>query len=379
MVACFKSLSNFLRQNNATTYVLKVSVCVCVLLLSFTLVSRRSKQYSPTDIKDQAQSFTLVSRRSKQYSPTHIKHQAQEYMDKRDIPHIPKEFVQENLDHNNEEQELSFGHIPWTGKPLDAWFNDFKHNGAMFGNDGGMRLAHQFAVYTVLKTLQPKYVIESGVWRGATTRLIRKLLPEVHIISIDPLCVNKKSRYQEVVCGKDFKDFKNMEERWRTMDKNNTLVIFDDHQSGFLRILQSVKFGFKYIMIEDNYPMGSGDNYSPKQVLSNVKTDEVPFLDNFGKVKKMISRKEHYANRDLFKRVVKTYVEFPPLNKKLTVDWLVKTFKGELEGGTRNVFTRITADGLGLKVPFNIEHLHYRFICYMELNKFIEDINEKLS
>jgi hypothetical protein len=49
-------------------------------------------------------------------------------------------------------------------------------------------------------------------------------------------------------------DFKNMEERWRTMDKNNTLVIFDDHQSGFLRILQSVKFGFKYIMIEDNYP-----------------------------------------------------------------------------------------------------------------------------
>jgi hypothetical protein len=33
----------------------------------------------------------------------------------------------------------------------------------------------------------------------------------------------------------------------------------------------------------------------------------------------------------------------------------VKTFKGELEGGTRNVFTRITADGLGLKVPFNIE------------------------
>lgn len=356
MAACFKSISNFLRQNNATAYVLKVSLCVCALLFSFSLVSRRSKQYSPTHIKDQVQ----------------------EYMAKRDIPHIPKEFVQDNLDHN-EEQELSFGHIPWTGKPLDAWFNDFKHNGAMFGNDGGMRLAHQFAVYTVLKTLQPKYVIESGVWRGATTSLMRKLLPEVHIISIDPTCVNKKSRYQEVVCGKDFKDFKNMEERWRTMDKNNTLVIFDDHQSGFLRILQSVKFGFKYIMIEDNYPMGSGDNYSPKQVLSNVKTDKVPFLDNFGKVKKMISRKEHYANRDLFKRVVKTYVEFPPLNKKLTVDWLVKTFKGELEGGTRNVFTRITADGLGLKVPFNIEHLHYRFICYMELNKFIEDINEKLS
>jgi hypothetical protein len=70
-------------------------------------------------------------------------------------------------------------------------------------------------------------------------------------------------------------------------------------------------------MIDDNPSMGVGDNYSPKQVLSSVKTDSVLYLDNFGRTKKIISQDKHYENQKLFKQLVKTYVEFPPLEGRV--------------------------------------------------------------
>lgn len=36
----------------------------------------------------------------------------------------------------------------------------------MKDNAGGMSSPHMFATWFMLKKLQPKYVIESGVWRG---------------------------------------------------------------------------------------------------------------------------------------------------------------------------------------------------------------------
>ena len=57
-----------------------------------------------------------------------------------------------------------FGPNIWSGIPLLEWFDTFEREMAIFGNKGGMRLPHQFAVYTTLRILKPKVVIESGVW-----------------------------------------------------------------------------------------------------------------------------------------------------------------------------------------------------------------------
>ena len=43
-------------------------------------------------------------------------------------------------------------------------------------NSSGMRIDHCFAVYCLLKKIKPKNVIESGIWRGQTTWLIKKTL-----------------------------------------------------------------------------------------------------------------------------------------------------------------------------------------------------------
>ena len=48
-----------------------------------------------------------------------------------------------------------------------------------------MRLEHCYALYSILKKINPSNVIESGVWKGQTTWLIRKSLKSAKIFSID--------------------------------------------------------------------------------------------------------------------------------------------------------------------------------------------------
>ena len=43
-----------------------------------------------------------------------------------------------------------------------------------------------FTLWFILNKYQPKVVIESGVWKGISTLLIRKTLPNCKIICLDP-------------------------------------------------------------------------------------------------------------------------------------------------------------------------------------------------
>ena len=88
----------------------------------------------------------------------------------------------------------------------------------------GMRFPHMFATYFILKKINPKFVIESGVYKGQSTWLIEAALPECKILCLDIdlkqiIYKSKKVTYSEL----DFKfqDFSNIPEE--------TLVFFDDH------------------------------------------------------------------------------------------------------------------------------------------------------
>lgn len=62
---------------------------------------------------------------------------------------IAKEF-HPNITNTDKLDVVSFGHNPWDGIPLADWFSVFRRDVAILSNDGGMRLPHQFAVYTVI-------------------------------------------------------------------------------------------------------------------------------------------------------------------------------------------------------------------------------------
>ena len=143
---------------------------------------------------------------------------------------------------------------------------------------GGMMLDHSFALWYVLRKIQPDTVIESGVFQGHSTWIIRNALPQANIVSIDknePTWRDPRAKY---FTGKHFVDFNDI--RWAKLGLNRTSILcfFDDHQSAVKRIMQGAFHGFRYFMFEDNFL--TGDNYSMKQLCR----PDVPkcLVDNFG-------------------------------------------------------------------------------------------------
>ena len=51
-------------------------------------------------------------------------------------------------------------------------------------NAGGMGLNHSFATWFILRQMQPRLVVESGVWRGHSTWLIEQAAPDAEIVAI---------------------------------------------------------------------------------------------------------------------------------------------------------------------------------------------------
>ena len=200
-------------------------------------------------------------------------------------------------------------------------------------NIHGMMFPHMFATHFILKKIKPKFVIESGVYKGQSTWLIENTLPKCEILSIDidlsqREYISKKANYSNL----DFKmhDFSGI--------PDETLVFFDDHVSHLERIQQAKFFNIKNIIFEDNYPSNEGDFYTIKHsyqnsgfnhrytILSKIKTTCL-FLTYMMKkifnknyyfpLNKITSRiRDHYLNPNDFKnieKIIDIYFEFPPI------------------------------------------------------------------
>jgi len=136
-------------------------------------------------------------------------------------------------------------------------------------NCGGMAPPDMFSFWFLLKKLNPKIVIESGVWNGFGTKLIRNTLgKDVKIICLDPLVPqvwmdeNKNTTYY---VGDKFIDFSQL-----SLDvdhKEEVLCFFDDHQNSAQRLIQSKEKGFKHLFFNDNYPVNCGSHFTIQHLL----------------------------------------------------------------------------------------------------------------
>jgi uncharacterized protein (TIGR01627 family) len=260
------------------------------------------------------------------------------------------------------------GISPWSPARLRTKFNDFEQHYAFKNNNGGMRLPHQYAIFSILNELKPTTIVESGVWKGVTTQLIRKVLPHADIISIDPVCGFKKLTQHTTFCGKNFQDLKDLGLVWKDLDMSSTLLILDDHQSGFDRLKLARHFGFIHVITEDNHPFGTDDNYSLKQLWMEPENDLVIVKNNFGKERKTISKAKHLENRKNVLEWLETYVEFPPLNRKKTIDWFREYDfpDNPYKSKPRSDVDAMMPAGLGIPC-FVADKLIYHFIAYCKL------------
>jgi hypothetical protein len=159
------------------------------------------------------------------------------------------------------------GDPPWTREELLARLEQFAtlYERRPFGNNqGGMSSVHMFLFWFVLQHLNPRVVIESGVWRGLGTWFIEQACPHADIWCIDPNL--EALRYRSTRAQYLSEDISRHD--WSACPKDSTVVFFDDHVNALDRMRLCVDLGFRHLIFEDNYPVGVGDCYSLKQALA---------------------------------------------------------------------------------------------------------------
>tara|TARA_R110000824_G_scaffold27124_4_gene92533 strand:+ start:7117 stop:7866 length:750 start_codon:yes stop_codon:yes gene_type:complete len=242
----------------------------------------------------------------------------------------------------------------WSRKELLNSLDEFKklyEDRPIKDNSGGMTSSHMLASWFIVKTMKPKYIIESGVWKGLGTWLFEKASPDTKIISIDPaphfrVYTSPNATYQT----EDFLDTD-----WSHLPKDDTLLFFDDHQNFLTRLKRAHELGFKHVIDEDNYPKQQGDCYSPKKILANERwvIDLAGSRTWYDKVDE---------DNEYFKNNVSVYQEMPPIFKGEVTRW------GDLwddDYPTPEPLLKLE-DSIKYSTFFG-EKFDYTWICYLEL------------
>jgi hypothetical protein len=163
---------------------------------------------------------------------------------------------------------------------------------------GAMSIESMLALYVTLKKVNPRLVIESGVGGGATTYIIRKVMPYVNIICLDPSLLpyytwRDSCEYTKYNIGSDFIDFKDM----KITDTDHLLVVFDDQQNQASRLFQCYNKGVTHVFFANNYPPGCGKFVSLEKFYRN----DIPNTQNImnestRQVRRMIKQYCIYPN-----------------------------------------------------------------------------------
>ncbi len=279
-------------------------------------------------------------------------------------------------------------------------------------NDGGIKIAHAFSLFFFLKSFKPTTIIESGVHKGGGTYIIRAACPEAKIICLEPNL--EKIEYRVSNCEYLREDFSLINFDQFNINKDKTVVFFDDHQDFSKRFYEIYHHKFKHIIFEDNFHENNnlGDCYSPKQAMSNSEYQYTVKKRNLHNIKsfclfvfdyltKFIRFKDEYkiehnlrysyfkSNFKFFpknnyiskavKKYIKLYYEFPQITfiksdskyKKQKLNYFYKDELKSFNLNTQNYFNKSIlfeyeeVKNLILDNNINLnEVLNYNFMCY---------------
>ncbi len=265
-------------------------------------------------------------------------------------------------------------------------FIDVYINSPIKDNTGGMSFNHSYFTYYVIKELKPKLVVESGVWKGHSTYIIESASPNSQIVSLDidlsrNIYKSKNSKYFET----DFNDI-----NWSSIKGvDNSVCFFDDHQNSIERVKEMKWWGFKRAIFEDNFPIGEGDSYSLKQIISETGHSNIQLSQQYlPKTRRKIKERkieEEVLNKFYFRQSmitkpnsvdsrgldfnVKNIQEFPPVYTEEISYW-GKKWIGEYTKQENLINTENIDKYPKFKKFFNEkkDNFDYGFISYLELN-----------
>lgn len=197
-------------------------------------------------------------------------------------------------------------------------------------NSGGTGFMHQFYMWTLVRHLNPKHIIESGSYNGLGTWILRKAAPQAQITVVSPrtphIYVDKhnKSRYftEDSFCDFSTIDWNNA----KHLDRSKTLILlFDDHQSGYRRMLEAHARGFHHLMFDDNVHPQKSDHFSLEGACaaSYGLLNGLDKWDDFRGIKTQwypwkhgqfnVTVNDLLRVGDTFNRLINIYAKMPPL------------------------------------------------------------------
>ena len=235
-------------------------------------------------------------------------------------------------------------------------FLELYSNKPIDDNTGGMKSPHLFNMYCVLKELNPKLIIESGVWKGQGTWLFEQACPEASIVSFDVNFQNLKYSSDNVqYINNDITsvDWKDVFENNKQFTPDNTLLFLDDHINFLERLSFLQHAPFKKIIFEDNYPPNQGDCISPKK----IRECDRCVIDSNGNREWIDIPSDA---KELFENVISGYQELPPIYKPDTTRWGDDWGKEYKTDDAHFEFNSLEKDIL------TDEMYDYTWICYME-------------
>lgn len=149
-------------------------------------------------------------------------------------------------------------------------------------HDGRCSVAEAFWLYWLVKTLEPRVVIESGTSEGYSLWFLKRAAPEdTRVIGFDP--------YHEPDIPLDDIEFYKHDWMCKNLDDVpglETLIFFDDHFNQQIRVEQCVWRGVRHAVFHDNY-LTAGQGHLPlryaslhglvkrQHIFSNLRCDEV--------------------------------------------------------------------------------------------------------
>lgn len=246
-------------------------------------------------------------------------------------------------------------------KNFKKYFSEFEElykNRPIKDNTGGMKSAHLFDFYCVLKELQPNLVVESGVWKGQGTWLIRKALPDADIMSFDITFSRLEYKDENVqYLERDINtvDWKQFFKDYPEKNPEKTLLFLDDHQNFAERLNLFDESPFKHVVVEDNYPTNQGDILSPKKI--NEGKEYVIDKDGI--------RKSYQLDpkiKEKFNSKVELYVELPPLYKLERTRWGDRWI-GEVYKTPEPIFSKEEV----VDEEYYDDCYDYTWMCYIKL------------
>lgn len=196
--------------------------------------------------------------------------------------------------------------MEYTKEDLENFCNNIWENN-LSNNNGGMGAPDLFSFYFTLNKIKPKVVIESGVWNGISTKLIRKTCPDAIIICLDPREIPYNGYRDDNIntiyyLGNNFIDFKDI--NLDKYNKKDILCFFDCHQNAYLRLTQCIEKGITHIFLNDNYPVNCGSHFTIEHLIHN---DKRYYIVNDENKNKMINGMEiYYIFPNIYPGLIKT-------------------------------------------------------------------------